>query len=284
MPTTPNMGLTTPIVGVTTSPTWALNVNSDLSIIDQHDHSSGNGVQITPAGLNITIDLPFNDNNATTLRSSRYTSQGSPLSLVTDIGCTYVSGADLYYNDTIGNQIRLTQSGSIVSALSVDNITLQNISNVLSIKSLGVGTSQLAANAVTAAKIANSTITGSQMASNNNIPGNNVLINSMSAVVAGRNLSKNVILAYGQCDSSGNFLAGAPTPAATSNPSTGSFTVSFSSGTFSANAIGLAAATNASNCTATISASTVNVYNVNILQSNLAANAAFTYILIGPSS
>jgi hypothetical protein len=87
-----------------------------MTQIDQHDHSTGKGTPVTPSGLNINQDLPFNDNNATELRSTNYEVQVSPLAGASDIGCLYVSGVDLYYNDENGNQIRITQSGSIAGS------------------------------------------------------------------------------------------------------------------------------------------------------------------------
>jgi hypothetical protein len=109
-----NMSLPIPVVGVDPGPDWALNINACLTTLDSHNHTSGSGVQITPSGLNISSDLSFQGNNATNLRSTRYASQTSPLSLTSDLGCIYVAGADLWYNDTGGTQIRLTQGGSIV--------------------------------------------------------------------------------------------------------------------------------------------------------------------------
>lgn len=110
----PNMSLPVPVVGVDPGPDWADDLNSCLTLIDQHDHSSGNGVQITPSGLNISSDLTIGGNNLTNIKSTRFSAQGSPLAGASDLGCAYVSGVDLYYNDVNGNQIRLTQSGSIV--------------------------------------------------------------------------------------------------------------------------------------------------------------------------
>lgn len=109
---TPNMNLLEPVVGSTPGPDWASDLNSSLTLIDQHDHTPGKGVPITPSGISINADLSFGSNNATSLRSSRYTPQASPLALATDLGATYVSGADLYYNDTAGNQVRLTSGGA----------------------------------------------------------------------------------------------------------------------------------------------------------------------------
>lgn len=115
MPNTisPNMSLILPTVGQEPGPNWALDLNSSLSLVDQHNHAPGSGVQISPAGMNINTDLPFNGNNAISLKSIRFSSQVSPLAGGSDIGCLYVSGANLYYNDTLGNQIQMTAGGAV---------------------------------------------------------------------------------------------------------------------------------------------------------------------------
>lgn len=111
--TSPNMSLPVPIVGVDLGPQYAIDINSCLSILDSHDHSSGDGVRISQAGINLTGDLPFNGFNATNLRTTRYASQGAPLAVASDLGCVYVVTNDLYFNDGLGNQIRMTQSGGV---------------------------------------------------------------------------------------------------------------------------------------------------------------------------
>jgi hypothetical protein len=115
MPNTlsPNMSLILPTIGQEPGPNWAQDLNNSLSLLDQHNHAPGSGIQITPAGLDINSDLTFNGNNAVNLKSTRFISQISPLASGSDIGCVYVSGADLYYNDTLGNQVRLTISGAV---------------------------------------------------------------------------------------------------------------------------------------------------------------------------
>lgn len=110
------MNLVIPTIGVEPGPTWASDLNASLSIVDSHNHSAGSGVAITPDGLNISTDLPINGNNLTLIRSARYQAQGSPLALVSDIGCCYVSGVDLYYNDVNGNQIQITASGGVAGS------------------------------------------------------------------------------------------------------------------------------------------------------------------------
>lgn len=109
----PNMNLPVPVVGEDPGPDYATNVNSSFGILDGHNHSLGSGVQITPSGLNINTDLSILSNNLTVVRSVRFTAQGSPLALGTDLGCVYESGVDLWYNDGNGNQIRITQSGGL---------------------------------------------------------------------------------------------------------------------------------------------------------------------------
>lgn len=111
------MGLPIPIVGTTPGPDYATDINASLTLIDQHDHSSGYGVAITPTGLNINAALPFGNNNLTGVRSVRFQTQSSPLALAADLGCLYESGVDLYYNDGSGNQVRLTQSGGVAGSV-----------------------------------------------------------------------------------------------------------------------------------------------------------------------
>lgn len=108
-----SMSLPVPVVGVAPGPEYASLINSCLTIIDAHTHASGDGVQITPAGLNINDDLEFNANDLTGARSLRLYANAAVLGAVTDVGCLYRAGVDLYFNDGNSNQIRLTQSGSI---------------------------------------------------------------------------------------------------------------------------------------------------------------------------
>lgn len=110
----PNMNLIIPGIGTENSPTWATDINASLAAIDSHNHSSGQGVQITPNGMNINSDLAFQNNNATILRSARFQSQNAVLSLASDVGCLYVVGNELYYNDvTGGHNVQITTNGTV---------------------------------------------------------------------------------------------------------------------------------------------------------------------------
>lgn len=121
----PNMNLPVSVVGTDAGPDWANNLNACLSLIDSHTHNVGYGVPVTPNGLSISSDLPFGSNNATSLRTTRFTVQSAVLSSATaDIGCLYVSGVDLYFNDVSGNQVRVTQNGGVAgSPGSISNLT-----------------------------------------------------------------------------------------------------------------------------------------------------------------
>lgn len=117
----PNMNLIVPVVGVEPGPQWATDLNASLSTIDSHNHSPGQGVPVQPNGLDINADLTFQNNNGVNFRSTRFTPQGSNISLPADIGCLYEVGVDLWYNDGSGNQVRITQGGNVVG--SNGNIT-----------------------------------------------------------------------------------------------------------------------------------------------------------------
>lgn len=116
MSVTPYMNLTLPTVSATLGPLYATQNNSAFTTVDSHNHTSGQGIAVPTAGVNIDADLTFGSYNATALRSTRYTAQGSPLALVTDRGCIYVSGVDMWFNDGSGNQIQLTASGALNAA------------------------------------------------------------------------------------------------------------------------------------------------------------------------
>ncbi len=118
---TPNMSLQVPGVGTENGPLYAFDVNASLTLIDTHDHSSGKGVQITPAGLNINTDLSFNSHSITTLKSLTLVSQASlatPLTLYVAPGAENVPLGDLFYNDSAGNVIQITKGGIVNTTAS----------------------------------------------------------------------------------------------------------------------------------------------------------------------
>jgi hypothetical protein len=111
---TPNMSLLQPSIGVEGWQAAAGELNTSLSLVDGHDHSNGRGVAIGTAGLNIQGDLALNGNNLTTIRALRMSALSLGTLSASDNAALATSGVDLYYRDGNGNNIRLTQSGSIV--------------------------------------------------------------------------------------------------------------------------------------------------------------------------
>jgi hypothetical protein len=110
----PNMLLPVPVVGQDPGPDWANNINACLGILDQHDHSSGEGVQINPDGIDINMDLPMNGNNLTLVNTVRFNNLTGSLSGTTpNLGCIYEAVNELYYNDGVGNVVQLTKAGAI---------------------------------------------------------------------------------------------------------------------------------------------------------------------------
>lgn len=107
---TSNMNLPVPIATQDPGPDYALNINACLGIIDSHNHANGSGVAITPNGMNINIDLPFNGSSATMLLTAAFQSQISAL-----VGTNFLSfiGGNLYVNDGSGNQIPITSGGGV---------------------------------------------------------------------------------------------------------------------------------------------------------------------------
>lgn len=133
---TPLMGLPNPVPGVDPGPDYANNIQSSFNILDQHNHSSGSGIQINPGGMNINSNLPFNNNNAITLRSVNFQVQSAVLSSPSDLGCLYVTGVDLYYNDENGNQIQITSGGGVnatSSGISSGSASASFVSSVLTV-------------------------------------------------------------------------------------------------------------------------------------------------------
>lgn len=109
-----NMNLVIPGVGTEPGPQWASDLNTSLTLIDQHTHAPGFGVQIGSDGLNITTDLTINSTNLLAIRAARFTPQNAILTLPADLAELYVVSNDLFYNDGTGAPIRITQNGSIV--------------------------------------------------------------------------------------------------------------------------------------------------------------------------
>ena len=115
--TTPNMNLIEPVIATDTGLTWENSINANSTIIDQHNHTSGNGVQIPPAGLNINTALTFNNQQATNLNAAVFYQQSSSISTLNALFVK--TDGNLYYNDGVGDtSIKITSGGSVNATTS----------------------------------------------------------------------------------------------------------------------------------------------------------------------
>lgn len=108
----PNMQLVIPGVGSQPGPQYASDIDNSLTLIDQHNHTIGSGVQIPTSGLNINTSLPMNNNLLSLPSAVNFqvqTVDPVPVSI-------YAKGVDLYYIDGSSNIIRITQSGSVAGS------------------------------------------------------------------------------------------------------------------------------------------------------------------------
>jgi len=104
-----NMLLPVPVVGVETGPQWASDINNCFTVIDQHDHSAGAGVQVSPSGLNINTDLAMQNNSLTNSKAVVFGVQTS----FTTNASLYVRGNEIYYRDVAGTEVQITNTGSV---------------------------------------------------------------------------------------------------------------------------------------------------------------------------
>ena len=114
------MNLLVSTVGVDSGLLWEQNLNADILILDGHNHTAGNGIQIPPAGLNINAPLPFNNQQATNVQAVVFTPQISPSATSPAVGAIYMSGVDLYFNDGTGSDspIQITSGGAVNASSS----------------------------------------------------------------------------------------------------------------------------------------------------------------------
>lgn len=111
-----NMNLPIPVPTVAPGPQYAINEQSCFNLIDTHNHTSGQGVPIPAAALNIDGNLPMNGNTLESCAGVVLENQSTTPATNT----IYSVGGNLYYQNGL-NQVQIT-SGSSVNA-AAGNIT-----------------------------------------------------------------------------------------------------------------------------------------------------------------
>lgn len=114
---TPSMGLQKPEVTVTPGPQWATDLNASLDLLDTHDHSNGKGVKITPAGININTNIPFNTNFATNAGGYQFAMVAAPT--IDDVLYVDTTG-NLRYKNAMGDFRILNPMGEIAGGFTGD--------------------------------------------------------------------------------------------------------------------------------------------------------------------
>ena len=110
-----------PGIGTTTGPQWATDLNTSLDAIDGHDHSTGKGIRITPAGININADLEFNQNSATELKNVIF---DSSVTAATTSYSVYQASGNLYWRNGSGTAVQITTGSSVnAGAGSISGMT-----------------------------------------------------------------------------------------------------------------------------------------------------------------
>lgn len=115
----PNMNLPIPAVGTEAGPLYAADINGSLTIVDQHNHSAGQGVQITPDGLNINAALSFGNNIAIDIAAlTLFPNAQSTINTVYE-----TAAGDLHYINSSGLDIQITNgTGVAVTPTSIPGL------------------------------------------------------------------------------------------------------------------------------------------------------------------
>ncbi len=107
------MNLDLPSPTVTDGPEWATDLNTALTTIDAHDHSSDKGTQIPTSGISINADLSFENFAQNDVETVRFEDQAAALATSDDIRNLYVITGNLWYNNGSGIPVQLTSGTSI---------------------------------------------------------------------------------------------------------------------------------------------------------------------------
>lgn len=97
LPPSPNMSIVLPVVLGEVGPLWASELNEALgTTVDAHDHTSGAGVRVPSAGININADLSYTGFGPVAQKYSRFASQAFP-------GGVYPAAGTLPYSLFVGS-------------------------------------------------------------------------------------------------------------------------------------------------------------------------------------
>jgi hypothetical protein len=124
------MNLELPTVSVTLGPEWASALNEALELVDSHDHSSGKGTKVTPAGIEINADLSLEEYRLTLAKSVQFDDQSATLTGASHASSVYSKSGNLYYTNGSGVAVQITDGSAIITApASTDNFEYEAFAN-----------------------------------------------------------------------------------------------------------------------------------------------------------
>lgn len=118
---TPNMSLDLPVVSSTLGPEWASLLNAALELIDAHDHSSGKGTQVTPAGILVNAAFDMNSQNLTTANSYGLANRTS--ADTSNLGSIQRLNGNLYWVTPAGASVQITSGSTLNNAGLLTTLT-----------------------------------------------------------------------------------------------------------------------------------------------------------------
>lgn len=113
MTTTADMNLPLADPEITLGPLWAQIINTAFGRIDIHDHTTGNGVPITPAGMLINATLDMKNNALANAGYLALIALGS--ANVAATGSIQRIGGNLYWVNGAGVAVQITSGSSVIS-------------------------------------------------------------------------------------------------------------------------------------------------------------------------
>lgn len=115
MATLPNMGIIEPALGGD-SGSWDDKLNAALRLIDAHDHTSGKGIPVPAAGIDIDSDLSFHGFTISALGKIDFQAITAPVSGSKSLFVN-TSDNELYWRTNGGVNVKLTSGSSINTSL-----------------------------------------------------------------------------------------------------------------------------------------------------------------------
>jgi hypothetical protein len=93
-------------------------LNTALGLVDSHDHTTGKGTKVTPAGINVNQNFNFSGFGVYALNYAKLVDNTATVSDFTSI---YAEGGDLYWKNAGGVDVQIT-SGNSINAAAVGGI------------------------------------------------------------------------------------------------------------------------------------------------------------------